>query len=116
MSIYQGTYFSKTFAFKYPKGHALAGQAVDITDWTFAAQLRDRVDTDVLLELTTADGNFEVTDGEGGLLLMKILAADTTDLPLVKLVFDVLRTDQSPGPIWLFRGKLPVKQSATVVE
>lgn len=108
MPAYQGTYYSKTFAFKDEDG-----EPVDITGWEFEADLRDRVDTEVLLTLTTANGGFAVGDGPNGLLVMSITAELTEELPAKRLVFDVLRTDSSPGPLWLFSGKFSVKQPVT---
>lgn len=111
MSIYQGTYYTKTFLFK----DSVTLAAIDITGWEFEADFRDRVDSDVLLTLTTAGGGWAVTDGPAGALEMRVTAALTAALPLAKLVFDVLRTDISPGPTFQFRAKVPVKRSATVI-
>jgi hypothetical protein len=108
MAAYQGTYYTKTFAFKDSDG-----VAVDITGWEFSADLRDRLDTEELLTLTTANGGFAVTDGAAGLMVMSITADLTADLPVGTLVFDVLRTDISPGPVWLFAGKFKVRQPVT---
>ena len=108
MPAYQGTYYSKTFAFKDENE-----DPVDITGWEFSADLRDRVGTEELLSLTTANGGFTVTDGANGLVTMAITADQTAELPTKRLVFDVLRTDVTPGPLWLFSGKFTVRQPVT---
>jgi hypothetical protein len=108
MAIYQGTYYAKSFIIKDTDG-----VVQDISGWEFEADLRDRVDTEVLLTLTTANGGFVVIDGAAGRFELRITADLTVDLPKAKLVFDVLRTDASPGPVWLFAAKVPVRQPVT---
>lgn len=109
MAAYQGTYYSKTFVFK----DAETLEPLDITTWEFESTLRDRLDTAELLTLTTANGGWAVTDGANGEAELRITALQTADLPVAKLVFDVLRTDASPGPVWLFAGRFSVKRPVT---
>src|SRR5262245_51497079 len=101
MPAYQGTIYTRTFVFK----DAETGDPLDISTWTFESTLRDRVDTAELLTLTTANGGWTVTDGGNGIAEMALTAEQTADLPVARLVFDVLRTDPDPGPVWLFSGK-----------
>lgn len=110
MPIYRGTYYTRTFQFTDE-----AGAALDITGWEFQSYWRaGKSDTgDPLLDLTTANGGWLVTNGVGGLLQLKILAAQTPLLTGSKAFFDVLRTDPTPGPIWLFEGNVPVKNPIT---
>lgn len=110
MPIYKGTYYSRTFAFTDE-----AGAPVPITGWEFRSMWRAAKDAPnpPLLELTTANGGFDVVNGPGGLLLMQLLPADTDELPPAKVYFDVLRTDDANGPIWLFEGSVPVKVPIT---
>ena len=108
MPAYQGTYYAKTFIIQDS-----SGDPIDISTWEFESHLRDRVDTAVLLELTTANGGWAVTDGPNGTVEMRITADQTAELPVAKLVSDVLRTDVSPGPTWLFSMKFSVKQPVT---
>lgn len=113
MPIYRATHYSRTFVFTDENNAPLP-----ITGWEFRAMFRagkDVVANPVLLELTTANGGFTVTNGAGGLLLMD-LTPDDTDLPLEgvgKVFFDVLRMDDPGGPIWLFEGNVPVKVPVT---
>jgi hypothetical protein len=107
-AVYQGAYYERGFQI------TSNGAPEDITGWTFQAQIRERVESEtVLLELTTAESELTVTDGPNGRLKLSILAADTEDLPVGRLRFDVLRTDISPGPVWVFGGRIPVKQPVT---
>ena len=108
MAIYQGTYFTQLFVVKTKDG------PVDISGWEFEAQFRKRVDdADSLLDLTTAGGAFSLTDAVNGELQLAITEDLTATLPLGRVVFDVLRTDASPGPRFVFRAAALVKQSAT---
>ena len=109
MSIYRGTYWSQTFTLTDADG-----VAIDITGYEFEADLRDAVaDADSLLNLTTANGGFAVTTAASGIFIMTVTAAQSLLLPLKRLVFDVHRTDADPGPRWLFRAKVLVRESAT---
>lgn len=109
MAVYQGTYFAQAFIIRDADTEA----AIDITTWTFESDLRDRNDSAVLLTLTTANGGWAITDAPNGVVEMRITAAQTEALPVAKLVFDVLRTDVSPGPVWLFAGKFSVRRPVT---
>lgn len=110
MPVYQGAYFSQTFIIK----SQATGLAVDVTGWTFRVQVRDNVaDATSLLELTTANGGFVVTNGPAGQVTLKITAAQATALPVGKMHFDVMRTDVNPGPTRLFGGTFKVKQPVT---
>lgn len=108
MAVYQGTYYAKSFLLKHSDG-----TAYDVSGWTFQCQLRDRVDTVSLLELTTANGGFVVVDGPTGEVSLRITAVQSALLPVARLVFDVLRTNASPGPVWQFGGKLSVRRPVT---
>lgn len=113
MPIYRATHYTRTFVFTDE-----AGAPVNITGWEFRAMFRAGKDVEanpVLLELTTDNMGFVVTNGPGGLLLMD-LTPDDTDAPLEgigKVYFDVLREDDPGGPIWLFEGNVPVKVPVT---
>lgn len=110
MPIYRGTYYTRTFLFTDE-----AGAPVAITGWEFRAHFRGaKTDPNPpLLELTTANGGWLVVNGPGGQLQMNILAAQSLLLTTSKVVFDVLRTDADPGPVWLFEGSVPVKDPIT---
>lgn len=109
MPVYRGTYYVKQFTFT----DATTEDPIDISNWEFSSDLRDRNDTEELLNLTTANGGWAVTDGPNGVCEMRITADLTAELPVAKLVFDVLRTDVSPGPVWLFAGRFSVKEPVT---
>lgn len=108
MPAFQGTYYTRTFALKQD------GVAIDISGWTFEAQVRYQVDDDeALLTLTTANGGVVTIDGSSGRLALAITADQTAALPEGRVVFDVLRTDADPGPLWQFGGQFIVKQPVT---
>jgi hypothetical protein len=111
MPVYQGTYFEVAFLFVDTDD-----VAIDITDWEFEAQFKDnRSDETALVTLTTANDGFEVTDGEGGRVVMSLSAANTTLLtPAGRFHFDVLRTDDADGPIYLFGGTIKVRRPVTI--
>lgn len=107
---YQGAHFTRVFSLTETDEVT----PVDISGWTFEAQLREQVDDDeALVTLTSGDGGFTIVDGPGGRLKIIITAAQSVDLPVGRLAFDVLRTDISPGPVWIFGGRIPVKQPVT---
>lgn len=109
MPAYQGTYYYKQFTFT----DAETETPIDVSTWEFESDIRDRNDTEALLTLTTANGGWVVTDGPNGVVEMRITADQTAELPVAKLVFDVLRTEVTPGPVWLFAAKFTVKQPVT---
>lgn len=108
MAIYQGAAFTVTFALSQN------GTPIDISGWTFESDFRDNVrDTDELVTLTTANGGWSIADAANGLVSMILLESQTEDFPLGRVVFDVMRTDVSPGPVRLFGGSIKVKQPVT---
>ena len=111
--IYRGSYFAANFAFGSDESTPL-----DISGWEFRSHIRSCPSEPGPpdLELTTANGGFVVTDGSAGLLLMQILAEDTTTLKVGKIVFDVLRTDAVPGPLWLFASSTYAKDLSRTIE
>jgi hypothetical protein len=110
MPVYQGTYYAVGFNFVDSNN-----VAVDITGWTFDADIKDnRTDTTALVNLTTANGGFVVTDGPNGRVEMRISAVNTALLPIGGMVFDVLRTDVASGPTYLFGGRFKVRRPVSV--
>jgi hypothetical protein len=109
MSIYQGTYYARTFAIEDTDGNP-----VDITGWEFESDFRTRASsTTELLNLTTAGGGWAVTDGPNGQLEIRITAIQTEALPTGRLYFDVLRTDIVTGPRFMFQCRVRVRQPVT---
>ncbi len=109
-AIYQGTYFTQTFIIK----SAEVITPIDIANWSFRMHLRDSKDDVVpLLELTTGNGGIITLDGIAGSFYMVITAVQSLGLPLGTLVFDILRTNDPPGPVWLFGGRIKVRKPVT---
>lgn len=108
MAIYQSTAFNVIFTIKQNS------TAVDITGWTFEADFRTSADSSTtLLTLTTANTGFTITSAGSGLVRMTLTAVQTAMLPVGKVVFDVMRTDISPGPERLFGASTKVKLPVT---
>jgi hypothetical protein len=110
MPVYRGTYYTVGFTFKDSDD-----AVIDITGWTFESDIKEnRADTTALVNLTTANGGFAVTDGPNGRLEMRMTAVQTALLPVGRMVFDVLRTDPANGPVYYFGGSFKVKTPVTV--
>lgn len=103
----RGTYFAQAFQIRTRTA------PVDITGWTFEADIRATLEGEALITLTTANGGFAITDAANGLFEMRVLAELNADIPVGVVVFDVLRTDADPGPRWLFGGKIRVREPVT---
>ncbi len=111
MPCYQGTYYTKTFLLK----NASDATAIDVSGYEFEMHIRDQPEDDApLLELTTANGGIDVGDNpSAGQVVLALTAAQTASLPVGKMHFDVLRTDQVNGPTYLFGGRFLVRQPIT---
>jgi hypothetical protein len=108
-AVYQGTAYTLNFTFEDDDD-----VVIDITGWTFAADIKDtRADETALVSLTTANGGFTVTDGPNGRLEMVLTAEQTDLLPEGGMVFDLLRTDSDPGPVYYLGGSFRVKRPVT---
>jgi hypothetical protein len=111
MTIHQGDAFQQNFTLTSKTTRAPVG---DITGWTFEAQFRVELGDEVALAtLTSENGGFAVIDGPNARLQMIVTAEQTATFPVGKVVFDVLRTDVVPGPVWYFGGHAKVKRPVT---
>lgn len=109
MPIYRGTYFARGLRLKDSDG-----VAINIAGWTFTMQIRHHLaDEPPLLTLTTDEGGLVVTDGALGRFELRVTEDQSITLPVGRYLFDVLRTDAEQGSVWLFGGKLKVKQPVT---
>lgn len=109
MAVYQGTALTKYVTLKDSEGVPL-----DITGWTFRAQLRDHPDDAIALgELTTENGGIVLVDEVNGRLGLVFDDALTEVLPVGRVHFDVLRENGASGPVWLFAGNFMVRQPIT---
>jgi hypothetical protein len=110
MAIYPGLHYTQVFAIQNEDG-----SAVDLTGMEFEADFRESVDAeDTVITLTSADSGFSIeSPASDGRLRMSLTAEQTLTLPEGKLVFDVLQSNASPGPDFLFRATIKVKQTVT---
>lgn len=106
MAIRRGAVWSQTFKLTY-KTSALP---VNIAGWEFKADIQLTPVSVELVSLTTANGGFTIVDAASGRFQMFLDASQTTQLPVGKVVFDVVRTDVNPGPVYLFGGSIRVKE------
>lgn len=112
MPAYQGAYYAKSIALKLKSDSS----PINITGWTFRAMLRTRdapIEDLPLLELTSANGGFAILNAAAGRFSMIITALQTLTLPEGVILFDVMRTDIVPGPVFQFEGQLTVKKPET---
>lgn len=112
MPIRRGTFYSRTFLITQPDG-----TPEDITGWEFLSQFKAGKEeaNPSLVELTTANGGWVVSNGPGGVLVMNVSAANTNLLTADKVFWDVIRTDVVPGPLYLFEASVPVKDTITTL-
>lgn len=108
MAIYRHTAWTQGFKITDKNG-----VPINLTSATFEAKFRKTVNDDVLLTLNTANNGINIVDAINGRLQLVITALQSATLPLQHIVFDVLRTDLSPGPVRLFGGSLVVKDPIT---
>jgi hypothetical protein len=109
MAIYQDTYYLAPFAV------TASGSPANITGWTLSAEFRVNVsDADPpLLTLTTENGGFVITDPANGKFQMQLTKAQTSLLPVGRVVFDIMRTDPVASPQRLCGCRAKVKQAVT---
>lgn len=109
MAVFQGT-VSTTYINIKDSDDA----AIDISAWTFRAQLRQAPSSAAALaELTNANGGFVIVDGAAGRLAMVLDDSVTDLLPVGRIHFDALRENAPAGPEWMFGGSFAVKQPVT---
>lgn len=84
-----------------------AGQGLDITGWSWAAQLRDSAG------VLVADWTVLVTDAVAGELSLMLTAAQTSGLALADFDWDLQATDTSASVKTLVVGRLRLKEDQT---
>lgn len=110
MSIFRGAAWMQGFVVKAKS----TGLPIDISSYTFKSefQLRASDPNPALVQLTTENGGIVIDDGINGKFSMVMTEDQTVDLPLGRLVFDVVRTDTAPipGVTYLFGGSVRVRE------
>ena len=104
MPIFRGTYYQLVIQ----RRNKSDGLPIDMTGWTFSASIKDENGTEILAA-TSAGEQFVLEDAENGEVRFQLLAAETTAMTTDRIKYDALRTDASPGPIWLFRFEADVR-------
>lgn len=109
MAVMQGTFIQKFINMQDSDGNP-----IDITGWLFRATLRRApTATDVLAELTNANGGFVLVDEPNGRFAFTLDDLVTGALPVGRIHFDVLHDNAPNGPVWIFGGSFLVKQPVT---
>jgi len=109
MPVYRGTVYERIFRVQDSDG-----VPIDITGWTFRADVRETVEGVAILdELTTALGNFEVIEATAGRFKFTLKASNTTTLVAgKKYLFDFLRTDGG-DPVYVIGGNFKAANPIT---
>ena len=108
MAAYQGTYYDQTFILKDENG-----TVINLTGYTFEADVRSSVDSTTTLFTLTSGSGLDIVVAASGTLKVSLTAARTLLCAVGSVVLDVHHLNASPGPIFLFRVKLKIKQSVT---
>jgi hypothetical protein len=86
------------------------GDVFDLTDWSAESQIRATLDGDVVHEFTP-----EITDAAGGVLVLSMTAAESTDLTAGTYYWDLIlitpEGDRLSPPV--LAGQLTVREPVT---
>ncbi len=108
MSVYQGTYYECTFIIQDSDG-----VAINLTGYTFEADVRTAVASTTTLFTLTSGAGIDIVSPLDGTLKVSMTAGQTVLCPIGSVVFDVHHLNATPGPTFLFRGTVKVRQSVT---
>jgi hypothetical protein len=109
MAIYQSAAYTAQFTINDQDGNP-----VNITGWLFHSMFRAELDDDPpLLDLSSANGGWVMLDPVNGRVQMQITKVQAATLPLGRVIFDVMRTDPALSPVYLFSGRVKVKEAVT---
>jgi hypothetical protein len=108
LNIYQGATLDRTFTWKDS-----TGTAIDLTNYTAAAQVREKVDGKKLLDMTSAGGRI-VLGGAAGTIQLLVVPADTRALkPVTAGVWDLELTDAAGKVTRLLEGGAVIHAEVT---
>lgn len=100
LKLYAGDTFERSMQFTDSDGNG-----IDITGWTFLAQIRETPSSDVVLETFT----ITVTDAATGTFDIELAAADVDDLPDGRLLAWDLQATASGSVTTYIRGSVKVE-------
>ncbi len=110
LTIYQGVTFKKPLTLKNEK----TGQAIDLTGTTLQMQLRETVDSEiVIIELNEANGRALVIDPPAGKIKLEIDYTDTELLTFKKAVYDLEMLYSDNTKDRLLQGKVTLSPEVT---
>jgi hypothetical protein len=105
MDIHQGTTFTRTLTIEEP-----AGTPVDITTYTFKAEIKkNKTDSTALDEFTIT-----LSDPTNGILTMSLTDTETSALPAIIGFYDLIMTDGSSAKSRILEGRVTITQQVTI--
>ncbi|MDP6585503.1 MAG: hypothetical protein QF535_12670 [Anaerolineales bacterium] len=103
IKLNKGVYYNTTFNFKDKDGAAL-----NITSYTFKAEIRRDSDGELEKAFTCA-----ITNATSGVMKMSMSASDTNELPEDDLVYDILAKDSANNIHRYVKGKIIISDTIT---
>lgn len=107
LTVYKGTTFELKPVWK------IGGTPVILTGYTADMQVRYATDTDIIVELSTANGRITI-DAAYGRINLLLTAAQTSDLPAGTYQYDLNLTNTSDSTVYkILQGTFIVNASVT---
>lgn len=103
ISIEKGIHFDVSFTLKDSDG-----VAINVTNFTFKAEVRRRAETDLIKAFTITK-----TNATGGVIALEMTGANTLALPVGKLVWDLVAKDSSNKIRRYLTGDVTVTESVS---
>tara|TARA_Y100001951_G_C11125631_1_gene175317 strand:+ start:172 stop:519 length:348 start_codon:yes stop_codon:yes gene_type:complete len=103
LDIEKGIHFDVSFTLKDSDG-----DAIDVTDFTFKAEVKRRAETGLIKSFTVTK-----TNASGGVIKLEMTGANTLDLPVGKLVWDLVAKDDADKIRRYIYGDVTVTESVS---
>ncbi len=109
--IYQGTTFVKPFQWKTGE----VPTPVDLTGCTARMHIRRKItDSEILMELSTANSRIVITDAVAGKFEMRLTALETAGITFKNGVFDFEIVYPGGEPVYrIFQGEIEINPEVT---
>jgi hypothetical protein len=103
ISIEKGIHFDVSFTLKDS-----AGDAINVTNFTFKAEVKRRAETGLIKAFTVTK-----TNATGGVIALEMTGANTLALPVGKLVWDLVAKDSANKIRRYLTGDVTVAESVS---
>lgn len=103
IEIEKGIYYDVSFTLKDSNGTVM-----DVTDFTFRAEVRRKSDTGLIKSFTVTK-----TDAENGVIQLKMIGSDTSALPVGVLKWDLIAKDGADKIRRYLGGKVTITDSVS---